>query len=47
MESDLHAAESDKDSLTTKIQILEKAIESPNSRIALRRLLERYMYDQL
>ena len=42
MESDLHAAESERDSLTKKVHLLERAIDSPNSRVALRRLLERY-----
>ena len=41
VETDLHSAESERDSLTKKIHLLEKAIESPNTRVTLRRLLER------
>lgn len=41
IESDLHAAESERDNLTKKVQLLEKALESPGSRTALRRILER------
>ena len=41
MEADLQAAESERDSLTRKIHLLEKAIDSPGSRRVLTRILER------
>jgi len=41
-ESDLQAAEQERESLQRKVELLEKAMESPGSRLALRRILERY-----
>ena len=43
VESDLHAAEQEKESLQRKVELLETALESPGSRLALRRILERYI----
>ena len=42
VQSDLSAAETEKENLVKKVQLLEKAIESPNSRTTLQRLLERF-----
>ena len=42
VESDLHAAEQERESLQRKVELLETALESPGSRLALRRILERY-----
>ena len=40
-ESDIHSLEQEKDSLHRKVELLERAIESPNSQKILRRILER------
>ena len=41
LESDLQAAEQEKENLHKKVEMLERALESPGSRVALRRILER------
>ena len=41
LESDLHAAEKERDGLARKVEMLERALESPGSKLALRRILER------
>ena len=41
LETDLHASEKEREGLTKKVEMLEKAIESPGSKVALRRILER------
>jgi coenzyme F420-reducing hydrogenase beta subunit len=41
MEADLHAAEKERDGLAKKVEMLERALESPGSKVALRRILER------
>ena len=41
METDLHAAEKERDGLAKKVEMLERALESPGSKVALRRILER------
>lgn len=42
--SDLHSYEVEKDNLKKKVQFLEKALESPNSRTTFQRILERCGY---
>lgn len=41
LKADLQLAEVEKDNLKKKVHLLEKAIESPNSRTSLQRILER------
>ena len=41
VEKDLHVAEQEKDNMHKKVELLEKALESPGSKISLRRILER------
>ena len=41
LETDLHAAEKERESLAKKVEMLERALESPGSKVALRRILER------
>jgi hypothetical protein len=41
VERDLHVAEQEKDNMHKKVELLEKALESPGSKVALRRILER------
>ena len=41
VERDLHVAEQEKDNMHKKVELLEKALESPGSKITLRRILER------
>lgn len=41
LESDLQAAEQEKDNLIRKVQLLQRAMDSPDSRLKLKRMLER------
>ena len=41
VEGDLLAADHEKESLLRKVHLLERALESPGSKVALRRMLER------
>lgn len=41
VEKDLQVAEQEKENMHKKVELLEKALESPGSRITLRRILER------
>ena len=41
VESDLHAMEQEKENLMKKVVVLERALESPGSKVALQRILER------
>lgn len=47
LESDLYTAEEEKKTLQKKIEMLQAAIDSPNSRYALKRILESPMPDHL
>ena len=42
LETDLQAAEKERDGLAKKVEMLERALESPGSKMALRRILERW-----
>ena len=42
VEGDLALAEQEKDNLQRKVEVLQRALESPGSRLALRRILERW-----
>lgn len=46
IETDLQAAEKERDGLAKKVEMLERALESPGSKLALRRILERYVVRQ-
>ena len=41
LESDLQAAELEKNNLIRKVQLLQRAMESPDSKLKLKRMLER------
>ena len=41
LESDLQAAEQEKNNLIRKIQLLQRAMDSPDSKLKLKRMLER------
>ena len=41
VERDLQVAEQEKENMHKKVELLEKALESPGSKITLRRILER------
>ena len=41
VERDLQVAEQEKDNMHKKVELLEKALESPGSKLQLRRILER------
>lgn len=41
VEKDLQVAEQEKDNMHKKVELLEKALESPGSKLQLRRILER------
>ena len=41
LETDLQAVEKERDGLAKKVEMLERALESPGSKMALRRILER------
>ena len=41
LERDLHEAEDEKDNLQKKVELLHKALDSPDSRATLKRILER------
>ena len=41
VERDLHVAEQEKDNMHKKVELLQIALDSPGSKLALRRILER------
>ena len=41
VEKDLQEAEQEKENMHKKVEILQKALDSPGSKLALRRILER------
>ena len=41
LESDLQAAEQEKNNLIRKMQLLQKAVDSPDSKVKLKRMFER------
>lgn len=43
-ESDLQHSEQENTNLRKKVEVLERAIESPGSKAALKRILERYIH---
>ena len=47
LETDLHSAEKERRLLQTKMEMLQEAIDSPGSRVALKRILESPMPEQL
>ena len=46
LETDLQAVEKERDGLAKKVEMLERALESPGSKMALRRILERWVIFQ-
>ena len=46
LETDLQAVEKERDGLAKKVEMLERALESPGSKMALRRILERWVLER-